>query len=645
MEERQALKDQIRKILKNDSFDSDLSDISEESNESASIISGKTIRSGTFCFEGKSDLFLIDGISSYSMDDTNISKHSGRSARVINLQETQTVFQQMKKAQEDLMYVVESNDVKGLFLLIEKNTFIDLNTPGLNNWTPLHVASARGYKDICKILLSFSKSVDINSKTSIGRTALHLSCIHNHLKIVLLLLSHGCDINAQDDEKNLPIHYAASLGNEDVVEALLQARAKTDLANHLNRKPLDLSLNIHTYNIFLAYTHIQNLPCLTSSYSRTVFNESLRHNSREDHISQILLKSSKAHRLSDLKLFENRPKLPVKTREKLVIDLPAGKVGPKDFKVICQLGKGSFGFVYLVQHLDSKCKYALKVLDKAQIFQRKLEKYAFTERNILMKLDHPFIVKLHFAFQTPEKLALVMDFCPNGDLGMLLQREKTLTEEAARFYICEIVLALQELHSHNIVFRDLKPDNILIGSDGHIRLTDFGLSRDEFDPKTLAQSFCGSAAYFAPEMVKRQGHSFSIDWYVLGAILYEMVIGTPPYYSVNRSSLYRNIKKAKLLISDALSEEIRDLILKLLVRNPKKRLGAGKKAALEIMKHRFFDGVDWKMVLNKEIEPPKFKSVQRIEKDIELEKVYGKLSEDNGEDMDVKNWSFLEGRC
>ena len=637
MEERQTLKDQISKILKNECFDSDLSDISEESNESSSMVSGIGAKSGTFCFEGAPNSMLLDGISSYSMDDSNLSKHSGRSARVINLQETQTVFQQMKKAQEELMYVVESNDVKGLFILIEKNTYIDLNTPGLNNWTALHVASARGYKDICKILLSLSKNVDINSKTSIGRTALHLSCIHNHLKIVLLLISNGCDIDAQDDENNLPIHYAASLGNEDVVEALLQAKAKTDLPNHLNRKPLDLCLNIHTYNIFLAYTHIQNLPCLTSSYSRIVFNQSLRHNAREDHISQILLKSSKGHRLSDLKLFENRPKLPVQTKEKLFIELPPVKVGPTDFKVISQLGKGSFGYVYLAQHLDTKCKYAIKVLDKAQIFQRRLEKYAFTERNILMKLNHPFIVKLHYAFQTPEKLALVMDFCPNGDFGMLLQREKTLNEEAARFYIWEIVLALQELHSHNIVFRDLKPDNILIDSDGHIKLTDFGLSRDEFDPKTLAQSFCGSAAYFAPEMIKRQGHSFSI--------LYEMVIGTPPYYSVNRNSLYRNIKKAKLQISDALSEEIRDFILKLLVRNPKKRLGGGKKAALDIMKHRFFDGVDWEQVVNKEIEPPKFKGVQRIEKDIELAKVYGKLSEDNGEEKVVKNWSVLEGRC
>ena len=158
-----------------------------------------------------------------------------------------------------------------------------------------------------------------------------------------------------------------------------------------------------------------------------------------------------------------------------------------------------------------------------------------TERNVLGISNHPFIVKLHYAFQTPEKLFLILDYCPGGDLGEHLQREKRFSEEKARFYLAEVLLALEDLHKRDIIFRDLKPDNIVIDAEGHAKLTDFGLSKEGvLNPSEGARSFCGSVAYLAPEMLRRTGHGKAVDWYLLGVVFYEMLVGVPPYYANNR---------------------------------------------------------------------------------------------------------------
>jgi len=161
-------------------------------------------------------------------------------------------------------------------------------------------------------------------------------------------------------------------------------------------------------------------------------------------------------------------------------------------------------------------------------------KYAMTERNVLSYTHHPFIVRLNYAFQTKNKLYLILDYCPGGDLGKYLLRTGQLDENVARIYIAEIVLAIQYLHRREIIFRDLKPDNIVVDEDGHCKLTDFGLSKEGIDDNISASSFCGSLAYLAPEMLSRKGHGKSVDWYLLGVLLYEMLVGKTPYYSTNK---------------------------------------------------------------------------------------------------------------
>ena len=157
-----------------------------------------------------------------------------------------------------------------------------------------------------------------------------------------------------------------------------------------------------------------------------------------------------------------------------------------------------------------------------------------TERNVLSFTNHPFIVGLNYAFQTIDELFLILDYCPGGNLSEHIQREKGFKEEKAKFYLCQIILAIENLHKRDIIFRDLKPDNVVLDENGNALLTDFGLSKEGILDNRAATSFCGSLAYLAPEMVKREGHGKSVDWYLLGVIFYEMLSAMPPYFAENK---------------------------------------------------------------------------------------------------------------
>jgi len=231
------------------------------------------------------------------------------------------------------------------------------------------------------------------------------------------------------------------------------------------------------------------------------------------------------------------------------------------------LGQGSFGEVYLVRKKDSGKLYAMKVLQKKKIMGHNLVQYAVTERNVLSYMRHPFIVGLNFAFQTNDKLILILDYCPGGDLGKVLAKERRFSEDRAKIYLAEILLALQDLHQRDIIFRDLKPDNVVLDSNGHALLTDFGLSKEGVLDNQATNSFCGSVAYLAPEMLKRTGHGKSVDWYLLGVLLYEMLVGMPPYFTNNREQLFKNIQRGPLLIPSTLTQEAKDLLISVITTN------------------------------------------------------------------------------
>lgn len=186
-----------------------------------------------------------------------------------------------------------------------------------------------------------------------------------------------------------------------------------------------------------------------------------------------------------------------------------------------------------------------------------------TERKVLSYVNNPFIVSLHYAFQTSTKLCLILDYCSGGDLSKHLKLEGRFSEQKAKLYLCEIILALQDLHRRDIIYRDLKPDNVVLDEEGHCKLTDFGLSKEGvMDHTSGARSFCGSIAYLAPEMLRKNGHGKAVDWYLLGVVFYEMMVGIPPYYAPSKEELFSNIEHGSLKIPPGLSHEAVDLLCK-----------------------------------------------------------------------------------
>ncbi|KAF1326024.1 Agc protein kinase, partial [Globisporangium splendens] len=283
--------------------------------------------------------------------------------------------------------------------------------------------------------------------------------------------------------------------------------------------------------------------------------------------------------------FMNHQQQPPRAREKVQLE---------DFTMIKVIGKGSFGKVLLVRKNDNDAIFAMKVLRKENIIKRNQVEHTRTERHVLGYVRHPFIVGLNYAFQTSDKLYFVLDYCAGGELFFHLGKVQRFPEPRARFYAAEITLAIEYVHNLDVIYRDLKPENVLLDENGHIRLTDFGLSKEGIqDDFSGANSFCGTPEYLAPEILNRSGHGRAVDWWSLGALLYEMLTGLPPFYCRDRDRLFEKIRKGDLTFPKYLSVQAKDLLSKLLERDPTKRLGTGPDDAGEIKNHPFFAEIQW----------------------------------------------------
>ncbi|XP_073926627.1 ribosomal protein S6 kinase alpha-2 isoform X4 [Castor canadensis] len=291
------------------------------------------------------------------------------------------------------------------------------------------------------------------------------------------------------------------------------------------------------------------------------------------------------------------------------------KADPSQFELLKVLGQGSYGKVFLVRKVtgsDAGQLYAMKVLKKATLKVRDRVRSKM-ERDILAEVNHPFIVRLHYAFQTEGKLYLILDFLRGGDLFTRLSKEVMFTEEDVKFYLAELALALDHLHGLGIIYRDLKPENILLDEEGHIKITDFGLSKEAIDHDKRAYSFCGTIEYMAPEVVNRRGHTQSADWWSFGVLMFEMLTGSLPFQGKDRKETMALILKAKLGMPQFLSAEAQSLLRALFKRNPCNRLGAGIDGVEEIKRHPFFVTIDWNKLYRKEIKPPFKPAVGRPE--------------------------------
>ncbi|KAM3142490.1 hypothetical protein pb186bvf_005392 [Paramecium bursaria] len=496
---------------------------------------------------------------------------------------------------------------------------LDINAKALDDWTALHYAVNNRNIEIAQILLE--AGADANSPTKMGTTPLHLACLRHCIELVQLLIQYKVDINCYDSQRNTPLHMAAESGDEDILDFLLKNGANANQKNQKQCIPLDVTGYSTIRTILKKYSQSDN------DYQRTEIGGIVVPNSRADHVQKLLQVQQQP--------FQRKNSSSSKPIQVQKVDIKL--TSPDAYIFHKLLGKGSFGEVYLASRKSDKELFAIKTLNKDKVFSKNLTRYAQTEKNVLSVMRHPFIVKLHAAFQNNEKLFMVLDFCPGGDLGNLLTKYQKLEEKHARFYISEILLALEALHKQSIIFRDLKPDNVVLDERGHARLTDFGLSKEGIN-NNITKSFCGSIAYLAPEVLMKKGHSRTVDWYLLGVLLYEMLVGIPPYYNQNREQLFENIKKGPLRIPKNMSEDAKDLIKKLLNRDPAQRLGVVNDAQ-DIKSHPFFSSVKWTDLENKVQDGP---FIEHKNPSQYLNDVINISYEGDKQHQRISDWSFIQ---
>uniref|UniRef100_A0A8C0H6M8 non-specific serine/threonine protein kinase n=1 Tax=Chelonoidis abingdonii TaxID=106734 RepID=A0A8C0H6M8_CHEAB len=290
----------------------------------------------------------------------------------------------------------------------------------------------------------------------------------------------------------------------------------------------------------------------------------------------------------------------------------------EDFENIKLISNGAYGAVYLVRHKTTRQRFAMKKINKQNLILRNQIQQAFVERDILTFAENPFVVSMFCSFETKRHLCMVMEYVEGGDCATLLKNIGALPVDMARMYFAETVLALEYLHNYGIVHRDLKPDNLLITSMGHIKLTDFGLSKiglmslttnlyeghiEKDAREFLDKQVCGTPEYIAPEVILRQGYGKPVDWWAMGVILYEFLVGSVPFFGDTPEELFGQVISDEIAWpegDEALPPDAQDLTSKLLCQNPLERLGTG--SAFEVKQHRFFKDLDWNGLLRQKAE-------------------------------------------
>ena len=278
----------------------------------------------------------------------------------------------------------------------------------------------------------------------------------------------------------------------------------------------------------------------------------------------------------------------------------------QDFNVHRKLGRGGYGEVYGCRKIDSGRVYAMKVSYKKRIKVKNGEGLAINERNILCKLNSPFIVGLHYAFQTPDQLVLVLDLAEGGDLHFHIDQRGALPDDSVRFYTAEMVLGLEHMHSQNIIYRDMKPSNVLLDTEGHIKISDLGLAHDL--KYNFPSSAVGTHGYMAPEVIyKATKYSFPVDWFALGCTIYKIATGHSPFHTKeakDRDAIINKTLKEDPDYPAGMSESLQTLISAFLTKNPASRLGSPPNGVDGIKKHPFFATISWTAASSRRLKPP-----------------------------------------
>mmetsp|Transcript_210 Transcript_210/g.358 ORF Transcript_210/g.358 Transcript_210/m.358 type:complete len:358 (-) Transcript_210:894-1967(-) len=273
----------------------------------------------------------------------------------------------------------------------------------------------------------------------------------------------------------------------------------------------------------------------------------------------------------------------------------------EDLELMETLGTGTFGRVRLVQHKVTQKFLALKILLKSEVIRLKQVEHVINEKTILSQIKHPFIVNLFASYQNRQNLFMLMEYVPGGEMFSHLRRAGRFSDDAARFFAGSIVLAVQYMHSKDIVYRDLKPENLLLDQHGSLKITDFGFAKVVTD---RTWTLCGTPEYLAPEIIQSKGHGKGVDWWALGVLIYEMLAGYPPFYDENPFDIYQKILVGNIDFPRHFNPHAKDLIRKLCTADRTKRFGNLKNGAEDIKKHKWFKGFDFDLLLNGSYQAP-----------------------------------------
>jgi len=279
------------------------------------------------------------------------------------------------------------------------------------------------------------------------------------------------------------------------------------------------------------------------------------------------------------------------------------KVKLSDFEKMQTVGLGSFGRVRLCRYKKNDKIYVMKILKKMEIIKQKQVDHVFSEFNILSVLNHPFIVQLvGLNFDDPKYLYFIIEYVQGGELFTLLRSRGSFPLEQAKFYTAHIITIFEYLHGKNIIYRDLKPENILINKNGYLKLTDFGFAKYLNNEKTY--TLCGTPEYLAPEIILNKGHGKPVDWWTMGILLYEMLVGIDPFSDDDPMQTYQKIIKGKINFPKDFDKNAKSLIKHLLTADTTKRYGCLKNGVKDILNHRLFIGYDWKNFVFLKMQPP-----------------------------------------
>lgn len=270
-----------------------------------------------------------------------------------------------------------------------------------------------------------------------------------------------------------------------------------------------------------------------------------------------------------------------------------------DFQIVSRLGSGTFGAAVMCIHSPTGMRFVLKIMEKKKILRLQQMEHVKNEKELMSECDSPFLAKLYRAFQDQENLYLLLEYIPGGELFKIIRSWHRLPPNIARFYLAEVVLGVEYLHSRNIVHRDLKSENILLDADGHVKLIDFGFSK-RVDEKTW--SLCGTPEYIAPEILLSKGHNAAVDWWSIGVIMFEMLTGRPPFFGDSHYSVFEKILAGKVQVPDYVDEQASNLIHRFLQIDPALRIGAN--GAAEVKAHPWFEGLDWGRLQRRENHGP-----------------------------------------